>query len=140
MPANSSLTRVEREWADVPFQALDDLFELAGTRTVDEAQALGEGLAWMWITWYMALAKPVRRRVARRLVDYFPLPDRMRNEMLRTLAGDEAEAFKLLRNFMIGLARSDWQRRNGELPNDGTEDDDTPPSVDWDQWGGPGSV
>ena len=128
-----SLTRVEREWSAFPFQPLDDLFALARTDSADAAEALGEGLAWTWITWFMALSKPVRRRNARQLADYYALPQWMRDAMVRKLVGDEAEAFQFLRNLMVGVVRNQWVRHAGDEP------DGRLPPPDWDQWSGPGS-
>ena len=127
-----SLTRVEREWVAFPFQPLDDLFTLAGTNSAADAEALGEGLAWAWSTWFFALSKPVRRRNARRLAEGFQLPDWLQAELVRELVEDDARAIKLLRNFMVGFVKNSWTRQHGDGP------DDDAPSLDWDLWTGPG--
>ena len=99
--AKRTLTRVEREWTDFPLQPLDDLFTLSGTASEKDAQTVGEGLAWTRITWYMTMAKPVRRRNVKQLLDRcLPLPGHWRASLAQATAADEAVAFDVLWTFM----------------------------------------
>lgn len=136
--AKRTLTRVEREWSDFPGQPLDNLFELAGTDSAADAQAVGEGLAWTWISWYMAMAKPIRKRNVRQLLDrYMPLPGYWRSSLAQVIDADEAAAFQVLRTFMLACVRTAWKRKQrGDSASD--DDPEALPPIDWDQWSGPG--
>ena len=140
MPPQSrrGLTRVEREWADVPFQPLDDVFQMAGTGSEDEAVQLAQGLAHAWITWYMALAKPVRRRNARVLLDRLHLPVEFWTKLARAMADDQLLAYRFLSALTVAVARVAWlaRDRGSDAPGEGPVPSDL--DLDWDLWTGPG--
>ena len=134
-PAKRTLTRVEREWADFPFQPLDDVFQLAGIDSEYDAMLLASGLAHAWITWYMAMAKPVRRRSIKILLDRLPLPEALQVATERRLAVDVAFVYRFLQSLTVSIVRSAWLQSTDT--SDG--DDDPPPTIDWDLWTGPGA-
>lgn len=133
-PARRGVSRVEREWTDLLFQPLDDVFRLAGTAGMNDAQHLAQGMAYAWITWYMALSKPVRRRNLKVLLDQLDVHGPNRVELLRVLA-DEGIAFQFLTQLMVVLVEAAW--RTGDRDDSGA--DTVPPTIDWDLWLGPGS-
>ena len=135
--APRNLTRVEREWADFPFQPLFDVFRLADVASEDEATQVAQGIAYTWITWYMALAKPVRRRNLGILIDRLSLSGFQQSELVRVIADNDAYAFQFLRGLTVQSVMAAWRAYSGMDAADG--DDDPPPTIDWDLWTGPGA-
>ena len=128
-------TRIERAWLDLLETSYADLFERARVDSEADAELIGEGVAFAWVAWYKAQAKPVRRRNLILLLEHLDVPDHVGAQLLRLFADDEAQVRGVLQTFAINYVQTMWRRhRGGEVA--GAE----PSDIDWGAWSGPGLV
>ncbi|MCY4522229.1 MAG: hypothetical protein OXC13_15815 [Caldilineaceae bacterium] len=128
-------TRVERAWLDLLETSYADLFEHARVDSEADAELIGEGMAFAWVAWYKAQAKPVRRRNLILLMEHLRMPSHIGEQVLRLFADDEGRILAILQTFAISYTRTMWREHRGEAAT-GTE----PSDIDWSEWSGPGLV
>lgn len=123
------------EWIDILKTPFEGLFESAGVTSVTEAELFGEGMAFVWINWYLAQTKAVRKRNMLLLLEHLRLPAEARPQLARIVEEDETVAIRALRQFTIGYARAMWLEIVGETAGTGVDLSD----LDWSKWSGPGT-